>query len=387
VSAVLKDRVLFVDDEPNVLDGIRRQLRNRVELETATSAAAGLDIIRSQGPFAVVVSDMRMPEMDGARFLAKVNEIAPQTVRMVLSGQADLESTIAAVNEGRVFRFLLKPCNSETLFGVIRNGIEQYRLIHAEKHLLEHTLNATVKVLVSVLGIINPAAQRRAAQIQRYAECAAQSLRLLPDLWQYHLAAMVSQLGCITLPQETLARVYGGQALSDEERRLFESHPEIAAKLLGSIPRLEAVAGMVAGQTQLPSRDLASGDPATWEPQKIGAAILWAAVTFDRHVSQGRIPEQAAALVNQAAPGLPPAITEAMVKAISDDSGLVMSRGISLRELEPGMMIDADVMSSRGTRLVPRGTEVSTTVLERLRAVAGGVGVVEPIRVSVKVLD
>jgi CheY-like chemotaxis protein len=387
VSAVLKDRVLFVDDEPNVLDGIRRQLRNRVELETATSAAAGLDIIRSQGPFAVVVSDMRMPEMDGARFLAKVNEIAPQTVRMVLSGQADLESTIAAVNEGRVFRFLLKPCNSETLFGVIRNGIEQYRLIHAEKHLLEHTLNATVKVLVSVLGIINPAAQRRAAQIQRYAECAAQSLRLLPDLWQYHLAAMVSQLGCITLPQETLARVYGGQALSDEERRLFESHPEIAAKLLGSIPRLEAVAGMVAGQTQLPSRDLASGDPATWEPQKIGAAILWAAVTFDRHVSQGRIPEQAAVLVNQAAPGLPPAITEAMVKAISDDSGLVMSRGISLRELEPGMMIDADVMSSRGTRLVPRGTEVSTTVLERLRAVAGGVGVVEPIRVSVKVLD
>jgi hypothetical protein len=198
---------------------------------------------------------------------------------------------------------------------------------------------------------------------------------------------MVSQLGCITLPQETLARVYGGQALSDEERRLFESHPEIAAKLLGSIPRLEAVAGMVAGQTQLPSRDLASGDPATWEPQKIGAAILWAAVTFDRHVSQGRIPEQAAVLVNQAAPGLPPAITEAMVKAISDDSGLVMSRGISLRELEPGMMIDADVMSSRGTRLVPRGTEVSTTVLERLRAVAGGVGVVEPIRVSVKVLD
>lgn len=387
MSAVLKDRVLFVDDEPNVLDGIRRQLRNRVELETATSAAAGLDIIRSQGPFAVVVSDMRMPEMDGARFLAKVNEIAPQTVRMVLSGQADLESTIAAVNEGRVFRFLLKPCNSETLFGVIRNGIEQYRLIHAEKHLLEHTLNATVKVLVSVLGIINPAAQRRAAQIQRYAECAAQSLRLLPDLWQYHLAAMVSQLGCITLPQETLARVYGGQALSDEERRLFESHPEIAAKLLGSIPRLEAVAGMVAGQTQLPSRDLASGDPATWEPQKIGAAILWAAVTFDRHVSQGRIPEQAAVLVNQAAPGLPPAITEAMVKAISDDSGLVMSRGISLRELEPGMMIDADVMSSRGTRLVPRGTEVSTTVLERLRAVAGGVGVVEPIRVSVKVLD
>jgi FixJ family two-component response regulator len=383
----VRDRVLFVDDEPNVLDGIRRQLRNRVELETATSAAAGLDIIKAQGPFAVVVSDMRMPEMDGARFLAKVNEIAPQTVRMVLSGQADLESTIAAVNEGRVFRFLLKPCNSETLFGVIRNGIEQYRLVNAEKHLLENTLNATVKVLFDVLGLINPVAQRRAAQIQRYAESAASALALLPNMWQYHLAAMISQLGCITLPQDTLARALSGQPLSAEERRLYESHPQIAGKLLGTIPRLEAVAGMVAGQMQIPARELVSGDPGSWDPQKIGAAILWAAVTFDRHVSSGRIPEQAAQLVNQAAPGLPPVIAQAMVKAISDDSGLVMTRALPLRDLEPGMMIDADVMSDRGTRLVPRGTEVTSTVIERLRAVAAGVGVSEPIRVSVKVLD
>jgi FixJ family two-component response regulator len=383
----MKDRVLFVDDEPNVLDGIRRQLRNRVDIETANSAAAGLDIIKAQGPFAVVVSDMRMPDMDGARFLARVNEIAPHTVRMILSGQADLESTIAAVNDGRVFRFLLKPCNSETLFDVIKNGIEQYRLINAEKHVLENTLNATVNVLVNVLGIINPVAQRRAAQIQRYAESAAQALQLMPDMWQYHLAAMVSQLGCITLPQETLSRAYGGQALSEEERRLYQSHPEIAGKLLGTIPRLEAVAAMVAGQMQVPAADLASGNPATWDPEKIGAAIIWAAVQFDGHVSQGRIPEQAAQRVNQAAPGLPPVITQAMVKALADESGLVMSREVKLRELEVGMMIDADIMSARGIRLVPRGTEVSSTVLERLRAVAGGVGIVEPIRVSVKVLD
>ncbi len=383
----MRDRVLFVDDEPNVLDGIRRQLRNRVDLETATSASAGLDIIRQQGPFAVVVSDMRMPEMDGARFLAKVNEISPQTVRMVLSGHADLESTIAAVNEGRVFRFLLKPCNSETLFGVIKNGIEQYRLVHAEKHLLENTLNATVKVLFNVLGIINPVAQRRAAQIQRFADAAAEALKLQPGLWQYHLAAMVSQLGCITLPQEMLARALGGQALNDEERRLYESHPEVAGKLLGTIPRLEAVAAMVAGQMQVPSRELANGNAATWEPEKIGAAILWAAMQFDRHVSQGRIPEQAAQLVDQAAPGLPPAMTQAMVKALADDSGLVMTRSVTVRDLEVGMTIEADVMSQRGARLVPRGTEVTSTVLERLRAVAGGIGLVEPIRVSVKVLD
>ncbi|HTU68465.1 MAG TPA: HD domain-containing phosphohydrolase [Steroidobacteraceae bacterium] len=383
----MKDRVLFVDDEPNVLDGIRRQLRNRVDLETATSAAAGLELIRSRGPFAVVVSDMRMPEMDGARFLTHVNEMAPESVRMVLTGQADLDSTIKAVNDGRIFRFLLKPCDSETLLGVVKTGIEQYRLVNAEKHLLENTLNATVKVLCDMLGIVNPVAQRRAKQIQRFAEAAAEALKLPAGMWQYRLAAMMSQLGCITMPAEALARAYGGASLAEDEKRIYESHPEVAGKLIGSIPRLEAVAAMVAGQMQVPGRDIATGDPSTWSPEKIGAAILWAAVRFDRYVSQGRMPEQAAQLVNQAAPGLPLAITAAMANAISNDSGLVITRAVSLRELEVGMTIDADVMSARGTRLVPAGTEVNSTVLERLKAVASGVGVVEPIRVSVKVLD
>jgi CheY-like chemotaxis protein len=382
----VKDRVLFVDDEPNVLDGIRRQLRNRVELETATSGSAGLELIRSCGPFAVVVSDMRMPEMDGAHFLARVHELTPESVRMVLTGQADLDTTIKAVNEGRIFRFLLKPCDSETLLGVVKTGIEQYRLVTAEKHLLENTLNATVKVLCDMLGIINPVAQRRALQIQRYAESAADALRLTP-VWQYRLAAVMSQLGCITMPAEALARAYGGAPLGDDERRLYESHPEVAGKLIGSIPRLEAVAGMVAGQMQVPARDLSQGDVSSWSPEKIGAAVLWAAVRFDRHVSMGRIPEQAAQLVLQAAPGLPLAITEAMVNAISTDSGLFMSRSVSLRELVVGMTIDADVLSERGTRLVPSGTEVNSTMLERLKAVANGVGVIEPIRVSEKVLD
>jgi hypothetical protein len=306
---------------------------------------------------------------------------------MVLTGQADLDSTIKAVNEGRIFRFLLKPCDSDTLQDVLKSGIEQYRLVNAEKLLLENTLNATVKVLCDVLGMINPVAHRRAQQIRLYAERAAEALRLNAGMWQYRLAAMLSQLGCITMPIEALARAQNGSPLSDDERRLFESHPAVAGQLIGSIPRLDVVAAMVAGQMNVPARDLSQGDPATWAPEKIGAAILWAAVRFDRHISMGRMPEQAAQLVLQAAPGLPLAITEAMVDAISSGSGLVMSRAVSLRELSIGMTIDADVMSERGTRLVPSGTEVNSTVLERLKAVASGVGVIEPIRVSEKVLD
>ncbi len=382
----MSERVLFVDDDPHVLDGIRRQLRTKFTIDTAIGAAAGLETIQSKGPFAVVVSDMRMPDMNGARFLAKVNEISPDTVRMVLSGQSDMESTIAAVNEGHIFRFLMKPCEPEKLLEVINSAIEQYRLVNAEKHLLENTLNATVKVLVEVLGLINPDAQRRATQIEKYAQTASDALKL-PGGWKYHLAAMLSQVGCISLPAVTLTKVYGGQPLSEEENKLYESHPEVAGKLLGQIPRLEDVAGMVAGQLKAPSKELVGGNAETWKPQTIGAAILWTAVRFDKLVNQGRSAQAAAQQIRQLVPHLPQSITDAMITAPVAAGGHRESRSVTVNNLAVGMILEGEVLSTKGIRLVPKGAEITGSLLGRLRTIAGGVGVAEPIPVSVLVRD
>lgn len=382
----MNDRVLFVDDEPMVLDGIRRQLRNRINVETATGAAAGLALIESKGPFAVVVSDMRMPEMNGARFLAKVNEMSPNTVRMVLTGQADIDSTLAAVNEGHVFRFLMKPYDADKLLEVLKSGIEQYRLVDAEKHLLENTLNATVKVLVEVLGIINPAAQRRASHIEKYAEAAIAALKP-PNYWKFRLAAMLSQVGCITLPPQTLSKVQGGLALTDEEKHLYNSHPEVARKLLGQIPRLEDVAGMVAGQLREPSKELAKGDVSTWSPQLLGAAILWSAVRLDQLVTQGKSGPLAAQLIRREAPHLPAALLDAMGRAPVAGEGRRESRDVNAGQLAIGMILESEVLSMKGLRLVPKGVEITDSLLERLRTIAAGVGVTEPIKVSVMVRE
>jgi FixJ family two-component response regulator len=382
----MSERVLFVDDEQNVLDGIRRQLRNRLDIETANGAAAGLALIESAGPFAVVVSDMRMPEMNGARFLARVNEIAPQTVRMVLSGQADLDSTVAAVNDGHIFRFLLKPCDTEQLIQSINCGIEQYRLVNAEKHLLENTLNATVQVLVEVLGLINPVAQRRARQIEKYTKAATLALKL-PDAWKYDLAGMLSNLGCITLPGETLNKVYGGRQLTDEENRLYSSHPEVARRLLGQIPRLEDVAGMVGGQRVTPAKDLAASEESGWNPQSIGAAILWTAGRFDQAISEGRSPATVAHQLRQIAPQLPAAIIKAMEETPPDSSKRRESRSVNVDQLSVGMILESDVQSEKGMRLVPKGVEITVSLLGRVRTIASGVGVAEPIKVSVLVRE
>jgi len=179
-------KVLFVDDEPNVLSGIRRQLGRQYEMDTADGGQAGLEAIAGRGPYAVVVSDMRMPGMDGAQFLALVRERSPDTVRMMLTGNSDLQTAIEAVNRGNIFRFLNKPCPPEDIARALDAGLEQFRLVCAEKELLEKTLAGSIRVLVDMLSLVNPGAFGRASRVRRYMRHMADGLGL-PDPWMYEL--------------------------------------------------------------------------------------------------------------------------------------------------------------------------------------------------------
>ena len=104
----MPEKILMVDDEDAVLVGYQRMFRNEFQIETAPGGAAALAALEATGPYAVVVSDMRMPEMDGAKFLTKVKVFAPDTIRIMLTGDADVRSAVTAVNEGSIFRFLTK---------------------------------------------------------------------------------------------------------------------------------------------------------------------------------------------------------------------------------------------------------------------------------------
>jgi len=133
----LGEKILFVDDEAAALDGYRRILHQQFTLSTAPSGEEGLAAIQTNGPFAVVISDMRMPGMNGSEFLAQVRRRAPDTVRMLLTGHADLDSAIDAVNRGNIYRFLTKPCEKQALVEAIRAGLDQYRTVAAEKEIVK----------------------------------------------------------------------------------------------------------------------------------------------------------------------------------------------------------------------------------------------------------
>src|SRR4030067_3783918 len=154
----MEEKILFVDDDPNILSAYQRQLRKQFTVDTALGGDLGLTAIANHGPYSVIVADMGMPGMNGVQFLSKVKEIAPDSVRMMLTGNADQHTAMSAINEGNIFRFLTKPCQPEVITKVLTAGIEQYRLVTAEKDLLEKTLNGRVKGLNDTLAIVNPTA-------------------------------------------------------------------------------------------------------------------------------------------------------------------------------------------------------------------------------------
>jgi CheY-like chemotaxis protein len=382
-GSLMTARVLFVDDEPNVLEGIQRGLRKRFELHIAIGGAQGLKVLGEAGPFALIVSDMRMPEMTGAQFLARAREKCPESVRMILSGQADLEATIAAVNEGHIFRFLSKPIANEQLIAAIDAGLEQYRLITAEKVLLEQTLAGAAKMLIEILGMVSPAAYGRASRLQTHVVAMSAAIGVA-DRWQFPLAAMLSQIGCVSLPAEIFSRIDAGQSLGAEEQRLYDSHPEVASRLLAAIPRLEDVAAIVAGQRSAPQRLNRPSDLRQWDTRSLGQLLLCAASTFDHQVVGGVSAAVAAEQLRGPAFGLQPAVTDALRTSHSAGTG-TSCRMVRLKELALGMIIDEDLKSDKGMRLVVSGQEVTASLLVRLRTISSGIGVVEPFRVRVPI--
>src|SRR5688572_18445042 len=132
-----KAKLLLVDDEPNLTSALVRSLdRTQFEIFTADSAQQGLMILAGH-EIDVVVSDERMPGMTGSQFLAEVRKRWPNTIRMILSGQADLEAAVRAINEGEVYRFLLKPCHPKELQLTIQQGLQHKRLVAQSRRLLQ----------------------------------------------------------------------------------------------------------------------------------------------------------------------------------------------------------------------------------------------------------
>lgn len=372
MAEVSKPRVLFVDDEPDLLEALMRNLRSEhFAVATASGGAAALEMLRDHGPFAVIVSDLHMPEMDGVTLLRLARQNAPDTVRVLFTGQPDVERSIAAVNEGAIFRFLTKPCSRVVLALTLKAAVEQYRLVTAERVLLEQTLRGSIKALTEILSLAAPLAFGRATRLRQTVRSLAEACSVR-ESWPAEVAAMLSQVGAVMLPTATLEKVHRGQPLEEAEQTMVRRMPALVEHILGNIPRLEPVREIL----KLQEQPLNGSRPAETVPW--GARALKLAADLDGLESEGMPAAQVFDTLRGRAGCYDANLLETLA-GIRAREQAAQVRAVPLAGLLAGMVLTQDVRTQGGELFLARGQEVSASVVEKVRNFAASGGQVEEI--------
>jgi response regulator RpfG family c-di-GMP phosphodiesterase len=373
-----RPRILCVDDEALALQSLSRVLRSRYDIVVEGSPRAALTRLASGGPFAVLLTDLKMPEMDGITLLRKAHEIAPGTSRVLLTGHADLPAALDAVNEGNVFRLLTKPTTPDDLGTALDAAVDQHNLVVAEHVLLAQTLRGAVRALLEALSLTDPGAFGRAMRAREWIGHLLQTCEMVGievgSPWEIEIAAMLSQLGSVVLPASVVAKRNDGAALTAAEERIVARIPEVGVELLASIPRLEGVREIIALQDRrFDGRAAGIGGRAgatTVGPRgheiPLGARLLKIALDTDDLESQGirgmRLLETLRTRLGAYDSELLGVLAEA-IRAVPFERAV---HHVTVRELRAGMVLALDACTGSGTVLLARGHELTEHSIERL---------------------
>lgn len=375
-------RVLFVDDDAQVLAGLRLNLRKACEITTASSGPEALALLASKEPFSVIVSDMRMPVMNGAAFLAQAKQKSPNSVRMLLTGQSEIEATIAAVNEGQIFRFLVKPCPVPTLLTALSDAVRQHDLLVAEKELLEKTLHGAIAALTDVLGVVQPAAFGKAHRVKMLAGLMASELNLT-DRWPVEVAALLWSIGLVSLPPATAEKIISGiGALDREEKAMYKRVPTVTKQILANIPRIAPVLTLIDEAAKVDEAVEAHAVMTTLVSD--GGRALALALDFVRLETPEKTRGEIMHLLHSRSKTYEPQMLSVLSAALLKlDNTPTSVQSLKLAELRPGMILLAELKTTTGILLAPSGQELSAGSLARIFNFARTAGVQEPVLVRV----
>jgi len=373
----MKTRILLVDDEPNILSSLRRQLRNHYEVEIEEDPTMALLALNRDQPFSVVVSDYRMPKMNGIEFLSEVRKKSPETTRVMLTGYADLDNAIRAVNDGHLFRFLTKPCEKNVFLKNIGEAIKQYELVTSKRILLEKTLKGSVELLNEITALVNPEAGSRINRVRRYVRYLAKK-KAVKDMWRYDIATMLSQLGTLILPAGTMDTLLHGDEFSPEQVQMFEMHPGIAQSLISKLPRLESIAEMIAYQLKGFDGSGTPRDAVSEDEIPLGGRILKLSLDYDLYLQQEKTSQKAFAKLEETVEVYDPELLYFLEGMLGVEAHYVVKE-LSLDQLCPGMILHEDVTSKQGAMLLRKSLELDKDKIDRIHMFSEKVGISEPI--------
>ena len=338
-----------------------------VAIQTVGSGMEAEAYLLANPDCAVVVSDLRMPGMDGLALLERVRAIAPDAVRMIVTANADVHSAIEAINRASIFRLLTKPCSGLALRTAVTDALKQHQLVIAERQLLEDTLRGSVQVLVEILTLVDPVGSSRALRIHRYVRHVIRKLSI-QNGWTLEVAAMLSHLGSLTLA--TTERPPGsdtGVPPRVEPLPGDAAHASAGYELLKHIPRLDVVASIIARQLDgVDSADQHVPLP-DQDPIRRGGRVLRVAVEFDAAISRGTKREAALTAMRQRSSDFDQTVVDSL-RDVELPELIFESRIEALSDLRVGMILDEDLFNSHGLLIMPRGQEITPPVVLRLKS-------------------
>lgn len=399
--------VLCVDDEPNILSSLRRLFRPcGYRVLVAESGAQGLDLLRSE-PVDLVISDMRMPHMDGAQFLAAVRAEWPDVMRFLLTGYADMASAIEAINQGQIYRYMNKPWVDDDLLISVRQGLDARALQRDKERLevltrqqnealralnetleakvlartqelqkaneqLKHSFFVAVKIFTSLIEMRHPIMAGHSRRVAALARSIAQRMGLKgADLQNVFVAGLLHDIGKIGFSDALLSRAQ--RTLSDDERRIYQKHPVDAELILIGIDELSPIAQLVRHHHEC--YDGQGFPDGLWgDDIPLGARILLVANDYDGlqigALSALRFKPEEALQAMEKARGVryDPQVLDALRALVTaPPKPRPSEREVAVAALTPGMVLAREFAHRDGMPLLAAGQVLSARLIERMQ--------------------
>lgn len=357
---VKRTRVLCVDDEPNILEGLKVHLGRSFDMLTAVGGEAAIEAIADDGPFAVIVTDMRMPGMNGIQFLQAAKPLAPDTTFIMLTGNHDLETASQAINEGHVFRFLNKPCPSNMLKVAIDDGIERYNLLKEKREVLNDTFVGAIRLMTDVLEMSYPEIFSRAYAVEQIATQLNQLLQI-EERWEYKLAVRLCRLGGALLERST------DDLSIEKSTQRWKWEADVGRMMIKHIPRLKLVSEIV-GQWGTAAGNFPTIIATDEEVVAAGAGVCRASWFLEYLLRDGHTPTSAAYELSLFMPNASSRLTEAARKIEPPQYTPAKNakiQALKAEQLKPGMVL-AETFKAEDKFELAAGHRLSEAMIYRL---------------------
>ncbi len=354
----MSNQILFVDDDASLLSTMKRNLSLEFTVQTAEGGEVALEMVNQQGDYAVVVVDMQMPKMNGIQTIASLRQRMPNAVFVMLTGNQDLTTAIQAVNDGRVFRFLTKPCQVFEISAAIQAAQQQHNLIIAEKELLSGTFAGAINLMTDVIEM----QEERHVDTGRMAEALVDlAARMQIEIgWEEKVAARIFLVGIAMLGPEDSIKFVSLDPTTAEHKAMFARICKKSASMLARLPRLGWIVDLL---KHVPNADYYESGCDRIES---GALLLRIVFYWNFLTNKGLCVEAATGVIENIMPDLSSRMIQSM-QCLHDNHDAHMLTKIAIGKLQPGMIPYENIAVPRGGFAVAKGRVLTETMIQNLR--------------------